>query len=189
MALQDILKDIERTTEIRISEIRKNCSEQVRNIEEDLERTMEDMGREFSKRLQEEVSLKTIREKDSIAMETSAMILGRRTEIIRQATEKLSRMATEIRKTGKYGDILQQSVKIASALLGDGFTMKYSPEDEGEIRKIQVTFKGEKDREIMGGILCISKDGERVIDLRVEKIFQEILPDLQLYVSRNIGVE
>ncbi len=187
MALKDILEDVEKKKQERLTYINTQCNKELEAIRQSSEKEIDNIRKEFKSKLASDLEITERRERDSINMEKNSMILKKKTEIVSSLLENLNIRLPELRRNDKYESILSDSLKVAERDLGKDFIVKCAPEDAEILGKKMKEIKIQKDPAIRLGIICNSANGERIIDFRVDRLFKEVRQELEAMILENIG--
>ncbi|MHB8360458.1 MAG: V-type ATP synthase subunit E family protein [Thermoplasmataceae archaeon] len=187
MAIKDILEDIEKKRQDRIASIRRECAEVLDKIQKEHSKEKDNITGIFNERLAEDLAVSEKREIDSINMEKTYLLLHRKTEIISELLSVLNERLSTFKSGTEYESILSDSITVAEKTLGKDFIIKCSPKDKEFLTKKSKELIIQEDPSINGGILCYSAKGDRVMDLRLERLFREIKPEIEAMILENIG--
>jgi vacuolar-type H+-ATPase subunit E/Vma4 len=180
-ALKNIIHEIEKDANRKIEEYRKIADEKRQEI---LKKAKENLEKELR-----ELRLRNEREIENMVnyIVSQAKIKGRRmileerergiNSVFSQALEKAS-------QDGRYRGFLERSVKKAKESLGSG-TIVCRKSDESVVKAMlppDFTLKAGLEEQD-AGIVAISKDERRIVDMRVSRIVEDMREDLRKEVS------
>ncbi len=187
MALQDILKEVEERSSAERTGIQEDHdsrkNEILRNTEKEIARIEED----FRKKTADDTSALERREKDLMELEAKRIIDGKKNELISGEAGKASELVRNAGTGLKRDVLLGLMLKSAESKLGKDLRVRCSPENESFFRGrakdvVSDLRKGEQ------GIICISSDGKKELNLSMEFILRDIHENILDEISRKARV-
>lgn len=187
MALEDILREVEERSSAERSSVQEEHDRNKSRILQETEEAVKKLEEEFSRKIADDSSAFERREKDLMELESKRIIDGKKNDLI---SEEAS-IATDLIKSGDTGieshDLIDLMIKSGKKKLGDDISVRCSHENADYVRK--------KVRNVIAdlssseqGIICISSDRKRILDLTVDFILDDIHEDMLDGISRKARV-
>ena len=179
MPTDDIVSNMEKKAEEQISAIRKNCQNAVDSINKEMNDALHQIQEKWERRLRETMDSMDKTGKDESLMVYRTITMEKQSAIIRSAWEIVETQLKDLRKNPMYREIIEKSVKYAVSILGNNCTVYGSEDDRELIASSGKGFTFTPDKNILGGIRAISKDGKLTLDMTTRGILNEKKEDFE----------
>lgn len=179
MPTDDIVSNMEKKAEEQISAIRKNCQNAVDSINKEMNDAVHQIQEKWERKLKEAMESLDKTGKDESLMVYRNITMEKQSAIIRSAWEIVETQLKDLRKKPMYREIIEKSVKYAVSVLGNNCTVYGSEDDEELITSSGKGFAFTSDRNVLGGIKAISKDGKLTLDMTTRGILNERKEDFE----------
>ena len=104
-----------------------------------------------------------------------------------QFWEKVDLLKEEIRKDQKYEEFLKKCLKEARTLMGKKFTVVGAPSDRVLINKMDGDFAFSESEVEMIGIIALSEDGKRSLNMSLNSIISEKRDEIEESILEHMG--
>ncbi|AAT43078.1 V-type ATP synthase subunit E [Picrophilus oshimae] len=180
MSLADIIKDIDKSREEQISKINDEYSKRIEELKKSCDSRIQSIKEYYEKK--KEADIKTLKkvQEDKIKIDSKSIKMEKRREIVKDALDISYYHLMNITKSKRYDSILNSMVSTAIKTLGEDCEIFASESDAKKINNAKA------DHKINGGIIAYSKDKKRMLDFRLNSIFENIKDDLASYFYENI---
>ncbi len=192
-----IRKKAESQAEKIIQEAQKRADRMIAKGLQDLDRQIEAKKLSLKRQAFQESRRKT----DSAELEARRLVMAAKEDIFKQALEKAQKILLDIKKQkNTYKDILKEMIRSACAILGvsDGssFIVQCSKEDAPLVEQaareveqdIHCKIATEINSEIDGGIVVMSQDKSRMVDMTFGALLKRLDPQIRRLVAQKIFV-
>ena len=180
MSLADIIKDLDKSREEQISKINSDYDKKIEEIKKSCDARIQSIKDYYEKKKEEDIRLIKKVQEDKIKIDSKGIKMEKKREIVDSALNTSYYHLMNITKSKRYDSILNSMVSTATKILGDDCEIFASETDAKKIKNANV------DHKINGGIIAYSKDKKRMLDFRLNSIFQSIKDDLAAYFYENI---
>jgi vacuolar-type H+-ATPase subunit E/Vma4 len=188
MSLENILNEIESATESELKAIRDDYAARMDAVTKSCNDKLTALRSYYA--VKSEYDIKNIirQYEDNIKLQSKKIIDDKKKEILNNSMLKLRSYVTSLNKSPNYDKLLKTMVDEAVNKLGKQIDV-YCGESEMEKFKNfkfpeQVVFN--IDKSVKSGIIAITSDGKKEIDMRLCNIFDSISYDIETYIYENI---
>ncbi|WP_337861012.1 hypothetical protein [Ferroplasma sp.] len=188
MSLENILNEIENSTESELKAIRDDYAARMEAISKSCNEKLAGIRNDYAIKSEYDIKNITRQFEDNIKLQSKKIIDERKKEILNNSMQKLKSYVTSLNKSSNYGELLKTMVEEAVNKLGKQINVYCG---ESEIEKLQsfkfpdqITFN--KDKSVKSGIIAISSDGKKELDMRLSNIFDSLSYDIETYLYENI---
>ena len=187
MTLEDILKDIELRGKTDLDGMSKYYDQKIADLrrKEDAQtRVLEEKYRKLTDEEKRSVERTIL---SSAEMESLKIVRSKESELLEEALGKAEIYVKELRNSPSYGKFLHRMVAIATAALGSDCVINVSKSDSGILKDVSNVKIKYQDVDPYGGLIALSSDGSREIDLTLMSIFADIREKIISRVSEHLG--
>lgn len=187
MALQDILKEVEERSSGERSAIQQEHDSRKGEMLRETDSRVGKIEEEFKKKTADDTSAYERREKDLMELEAKRIVERKKNDLISGEAARASEMVKGA-GTGLATETLHQlMLKVAEVKLGRDLTVRCSPASSGFFRgKVKDVIPDLNEGEL--GIICISSNGKKVLNLSMDFILRDIHEDILDGISRKARV-
>lgn len=187
MSSEEIISSIEEKGKKEIARINSECESNLNKIMAEKEDTLDEIGRKWSKKIQEDMENLTRRGEDESRLEYRSIIMNRKSSEVSKFIDSSESFYDKIREIKGYDSFIADSVSKALAELGINCRIIVSSKDKEIVSKIEGHFKTEESTREQIGIVAISKDGKRVMDLTLHSLILENRQELEEMLLSIMG--
>ncbi len=189
MSAEDIIEEMEKKGREELNRISADCEKNLKGIIEENQRKLEELKATMSKKLEESLKRIEITSNDEIVIARKTIEMDRKQKLIEEFWEMVGGLEPDIRKDPKYEDFIRDSIKEATSKLGKGVTVIGSSEDKTLISKVNGNFTFKEANKAQLGILAISSDGKRTINMTFNSIMADQKNRTEEKIMGKIGAD
>lgn len=189
MPLEEILKSIEERLSTEKAAISKEYADRMAELERKTQSEIERIEREYRERADREIRALESREISAAEIEARRLVRDRKGELIRERVSEAFELIDSLPSDKEYPEILHQMVTLAKKMLGKNCTVHVKQGEAKLISSIKGIKVEEQDIDPHGGVLCISHDGQRELDLTLTTVKKDLAEAITLAVSERMGGE
>ena len=186
MSLENILNEIDRSREEQIKKINDYYDQKINEIKATCNTKIKHLEEDFAIKGKNDTRSIIGQYEDRIKIQTKQIIDSRKRDIIKNALEESRSHITSLNKSSKYRELLQNMIDTAITKFGNDLIIHCSENDEEKIKSILTSANIIVDKNIKSGLIAVTKDGKKMIDFRLNSIFDSISDELSLYFYENI---
>ncbi|MBX8643557.1 MAG: hypothetical protein KIY12_02345 [Thermoplasmata archaeon] len=184
MPLDNILQSIEQNRSEEIRKIAERFQSQKEQMEKETERKIRDTEEYWKRRISEESRSLEKRELSNAEIEARRLIWEKRSSVVEERLKDAFDFLRDLRSTSSYRKIIQSMVETARKTLGEDCHIILRPNDAKLVKDASVE---EKEIDPYGGIVAVSSDGTREMDLTITTLIKELREKLSLQLYEKIG--
>ncbi len=188
MSLENILNEIDNTTQSELKAIKDDYAAKIEAVTKSCNDKISRIKDYYAVKSNNDIKNIIKQYEDNIQLQSKKIIDDKKKEILGNTMQKLRSYGTSLNKSSNYPDLLKTMVDESKKELGKNFTV-YCGEMENEKLqnfKFPDSIKFIIDKSIKSGIIAISADGKKEMDMRLSNIFDGISYDLETYLYENI---
>lgn len=187
MALEDILREVEERSAEEREKISKEYDQKKNDAARKADMEIDGLKDEFRKKTSDDSASYERREKDLMGLEAKRIVDSRRNGLIAGEAAKAADLVRDAGNLLNRADLQEMMLKACRKNLGDDIRIRCSPESEkffkGKAGEVTADLKMEEQ-----GIICVSSDGRREINLTMEFILKDISESILDGISRKARV-
>ncbi|MGP6207935.1 hypothetical protein ACNF42_07920 [Cuniculiplasma sp. SKW3] len=187
MSSEDIISSIEEKGKKEIARINSECESNLGKIETDKKNAMDEIEKKWSKKIQEDMANLTRRGEDESRLEYRSIIMNKKSSEVSKFVDSSESFYDKIRDIKGYDSFIAESVSKALSELGKNCKVIVSSKDKKIVSKIEGDFKTEETVKEQIGIVAISKDGKRILDLTLHSLILENRQELEEMLLSIMG--
>lgn len=187
MSSGDIISSIEEKAKKELARINSECDTKLKEIDDRRKEALEEIQKKWNKKIQEDMGNLTRRGEDESILEYRSIIMNKKSSEVESFIGNSESFYDKIRELKGYDSFIADAVSKALKELGKNCTVIVSPKDKKLVSKIEGDFKT---KEISGqqvGIVAISKDGKRTLDLTLHSLILENRQELEEMLVSIMG--
>ncbi len=186
MALEEIIKEIQKKKELDLADLSRKFQEDQQRLRLDADRRIKKMTEDYEKRLADERSMLERKETSEADLDARTYVRRKYSELMENGLSKALFYFEDLQKWKNYPEILQEMVAMVKKKLGSGCTVKVSSSDLPKLSEYKGVSIEASDEIGKGGIRAISKDGSMEMDLTVDAIKMDIREKLSVMILEKI---
>ena len=188
MSLENILNEIESTTEMELKQIRDEYTEKMANVTMTCNEKLSRIKQDYTVKSENDIKNIIRQSEDSIKLQSKKIIDDRKKEILNNTMQRLKSYVLSLNKSSNYPELLKAMLIESEKELGKKFTVYCSENDKDKLESLKFSdsVKFEVDKTIKSGILSKSEDGKKEADMRLISIFDSVSYDIETYLYENI---
>jgi len=184
MALEDIIKEINESTESKIKEINDSTDEQISKINSDKDNEIKSYKDQMDKKAKAILSQIQIEAQSRTNMDSKRLYDEKVEEKLNDAFTIIKDSYSDIRKTPTYKKVLNKIVSDSVEKLGKDAIISINSKDKDLIDANGINIK--VDDAIVGGVRAVSKDGSKEIDETLDNIIDDVKDQLAMKFLKQI---
>lgn len=188
MSLENILNEIQNTTEVELKQIKDDYAKKMEDVTTSCNEKLGRMKQDYAVKSENDIKNIIRQSEDTIKLQAKKIIDDRKKEILNAAMQRLKSYVTSLNKSSNYQELLKTMLAETEKEIGKNFTVYCSESDLEKFKNIKVSesVHFEIDKTIRSGIVAISNDGKKEADMRLSSIFDAISYDIETYLYENI---
>ena len=188
MSLENILNEIQSTTESELKQIRDSYSEKIQDITKACNDKLSRIKQDYKVKSENDIKNIIRQSEDSIKLQSKKIIDDRKKEILNNTMQRLKSYVTSLNKSSNYPELLKLMLSESEKELGKKFTVYCSESDKEKLENLKFSnsVKFQVDKTIRSGIISRSEDGKKEADMRLSSIFDSVSYDIETYLYENI---
>ena len=188
MSLENILNEIDNTTQAELKAIRDEYSAKIEAIIKSCNDKISRIKNYYAVKSDNDVKNIIKQYEDNIRLQSKKIIDDKKKEILVNTMQKLRSYVTSLNKSSNYPELLKAMVNESKKELGNKFTVYCDEMEDEKLQGFQFpdSIKVIIDKSIKSGIIAVSADGKKEVDMRLSSIFDEISYDVETYLYENI---
>ncbi|MHB1440398.1 MAG: V-type ATP synthase subunit E [Cuniculiplasma sp.] len=187
MTAEDIIEELEKKGMEEIQRISADCEKGLYSIVSKSQEKLKAIEQTMERKLDEDIKRIDITSKDEILIATKTVEMERKKVLLNQFWEKVDLLKEEIRKDQKYEEFLKKCLKEARTLMGKKFTVVGAPSDRVLINKMDGDFAFSESEVEMIGIIALSEDGKRSLNMSLNSIISEKRDEIEESILEHMG--
>jgi V/A-type H+-transporting ATPase subunit E len=188
MSLENILNEIDSTTQSELKNIKDEYSAKIEAIKKSCDDKITRIKDYYAVKSDSDVKNIIKQYEDNIRLQSKQIIDEKKKELLTNTMQKLKSYVTSLNKSSNYPELLKTMVEESKKELGKSFIVYCGEIDNEKLQsfKFPDSIKFIVDKSIKSGIIAISPDGKKEIDMRLSSIFDGISYDVETYLYENI---
>jgi vacuolar-type H+-ATPase subunit E/Vma4 len=187
MPLEAILKSIEERLNTDRQKIADEYARKIEEIEKQAASELQRIESEYRERTEREIRTLETREISAAEIEAKRIIRDRKAELIQEKMEEAFELLESLPDDREYREIIEKMASVAKNLLGRNCTVIVKSRDAPLLKDMKSIKIVEQDIDPFGGMLCISSDGKREVDLTISTLKKELRDVIALKLSDYMG--
>ncbi len=186
MSLENILNEIDKTREEQIKKINDYYDQKLNEVKATCNTKIKHLGEDYAIKEKNDTSSIIRQYEDRIKIQEKQIIDGKKRDIIKNALEKSRSYIDSMNRSSKYHELLQAMIDTATKKFGNDLIIHCSENDREKIASILTSGNIIIDKSIKSGLIAVTGDNKKMLDFRMDSIFDDISDELSIYLYGNI---
>ncbi|BAB59190.1 H+-transporting ATP synthase subunit E [Thermoplasma volcanium GSS1] len=183
MSLEQVIKEIEQSQEIKKKEILENTKNILDKMEAEKKAKIDEIRALYQEKMRAESSRITASIIDKANIEARSILRNKIEEILEGYVSAAQEILRNIRNMPEYPALLNKMIEVAKKYLGQDCIIKVDSKDKAVAPSSGITYSN---IDPYGGILASSRDGKVELDLRVSSIMEEVLEKIKVKIYTRL---
>jgi vacuolar-type H+-ATPase subunit E/Vma4 len=188
MSLENILNEIDNATQSELKAIKDDYTAKIEAVTKSCNDKVTRMKHDYAVKSDNDIKNIVRQYEDNIRLQSKKIIEDKKKEILTNSTQKLKSYVTSLNKSSNYPELLKTMVNESQKELSKHFTVYCGESDKEKFENLKFpdSINFVVDKSIKSGIISISTDRKKEIDMRLSNIFDSISYDIETYLYENI---
>ncbi|MCL4345280.1 MAG: hypothetical protein M1496_02820 [Candidatus Thermoplasmatota archaeon] len=187
MSSEDIIANIEKKGKEDLARMTAECESRITQIKSEKKAKLDEIEKRWEKKIHEDVKNLEKRGEDESLLEYRNIIMNKKSSEVSSFVENSENFYENIRELKGYETFIGESVTKALDELGKNCTIVVSQKDRKIISKIEGNFETKETKEPQIGILALSKDGMKTLDMTLRSMLLENRQELEEMLVSLMG--
>ena len=188
MSAEEIIEEIEKQGNLSLKAIQDECSKNLKEMTEKYNREVKQLREESERRLSEHLMRMEVTFNDEMVIGKKTVFHARSREVLDSFWEQLAESTDKVRSDKRYLAFMLKAIGESQSKLGKKLTIYSSPKDKEIVENIEGEFKFVGwDREDLG-LIAISNDGSRSLNISLNSIIDEARDSVESELLNELGV-